>query len=202
MKTLSIRIGIALIIGLFFLSSCGGTKLSNGWLNKAYEGRYLKNVLVVANSHHFDKRKVEEAFVKHFQEHGVRAVSMASVTEKKKLASADVKAEAARLGMDAIFSVRIVSIDEKAVVDRFAPPPEASPDWSYSHPIYTVQTPPTTYRFEEKDIVMESNLYEASTGKLMWKVNSKTVKSGSTANLIDEVARLVMKDLSTNKLLK
>jgi len=202
MKTLSSRIGIALIIGLFFLSSCGGTKLSNGWLNSAYEGRYLKNVLVVATSHQFDKRKLEGTFAKHFQEHGVKAVSLASVTKKKELASADVRAEAARLSMDAIFTVRIVSIGEKAAMDRFAPPPETSPDWSYSFPIYTVQTPPMEYKFEEKDIVMESDLYDASTGKLMWRVRSETVKPGSMANLIDEVARMVMKDLGAGKLLR
>ncbi|HET6461677.1 MAG TPA: hypothetical protein VFG29_12935 [Syntrophales bacterium] len=202
MKTLSSRIVITLIIGLFFLSSCGGTKLSNGWLNSAYEGRYLKNVLVVATSYQFDKKKLEEAFAKYFQEHGVRAVSLASITEKKKLTSEDIKADAARLGIDAIFTVRIVSINEKAVTDRFAPPPEASPDWSYSYPIYTLQTPTTTYRFEEKDIVMESDLHDVSTGKLMWRVRSETVKPGSSAKLIEEVARMVMKDLSANKLLK
>ena len=194
--------GTALVVGLFFLSSCGGTKLSNGWLNRAYEGRYLKNVLVVATSHQFDKRKLEGTFAKHFQEHGVKAVSLASVTKKKELASADVRAEAARLSMDAIFTVRIVSIGEKAAMDRFAPPPETSPDWSYSFPIYTVQTPPMEYKFEEKDIVMESDLYDASTGKLMWRVRSETVKPGSMANLIDEVARMVMKDLGAGKLLR
>ncbi len=201
MKTISNRIGIALI-SLFFLSSCGGTKLSNGWINKADEGRYLKNVLVVATSDQFEKERFEDTFARHFRDHGVKAVSLASATKKKKLTTAEVKAEAAKLGMDTIFTVRIVSIDEKAVTDRFAPPPEASPDWSYSHPIYTVQTPPMSYKFEEKDVVMESNLYDASTGKVIWKVRSKTVKRGATSELIDEVAGAVMKDLSANKLLK
>ena len=113
MKTLSSRIGIALIIGLFFLSSCGGTKLSNPWINSAYEGRYLKNVLVVAISDQFEKKKLEGAFAKHFQEHGVKAVSLASITEKKELTSADVKAEAARLSMDAIFTVRSCQYQRK-----------------------------------------------------------------------------------------
>jgi hypothetical protein len=59
MKTLSKCMGMALVIGLFLLSSCGGTKLSNGWLNSAYEGRYVKSVLVVATSDQFDKRKLK-----------------------------------------------------------------------------------------------------------------------------------------------
>jgi hypothetical protein len=202
METLSKRIGIALIIGLFFLSSCGGTKLSNPWINSAYEGRYLKNVLVVAISDQFEKRKLEGTFARHFQEHGVKAVSLASTTEKKELTSADVRAEAAKLSMDAIFTVRLVSISEKEVIERFAPPPESSPGWSYSFPIYNLQTPPQEYKIEEKDIVVESNLYDVSTGELMWRVRSETIKPGSTANLIDEASRTVMKNLSAGKLIR
>jgi hypothetical protein len=202
MEALSKCKSIALVIGLFLLSSCGGTKLSNGWLNSTYEGRYVKSVLVVATSDQFDKRKLEGTFAKHFQEHDVTATSLASIAKKKELTSADVRAEATGLSMDAIFTVRIVSIGEKEFVDRFAPPPEASPEWSYSWPIYTIQRPPAEYRFEEKDIVMELNLYDTSTGRLMWRVRSETIKPGSTANLIDEVARTAMKDLKAGRLLR
>ena len=202
MKTLSSHICIALIIGLFLLSSCGGTKLSNPWINSAYEGRYLKNVLVVAISDQFEKKKLESAFAKHFKEHGVRTVSLASTTEKKELTSAEVRAEAARLSMDAIFTVRVVSISEKEVIDRIDPPPEASPDWSYSFPIYNLQTPPVEYTIEEKDIVVESNLYDVSTGELMWRVRSETIKPGSTSNLIDEISRTVMKNIKADRLIR
>jgi hypothetical protein len=202
MKTLSSRMGIALIMGLFFLSSCGGTKLSNPWINSAYEGHYLKNVLVVAISDQVDKRKLESTFAKHFQEHGIKAVSLASITEKKELSSADVRAEASRLSMDAIFTVRIVSISQKEVIDRMALPPESSPDWSYSFPIYTLQTPPTEYTIAEKDIVVECNLYDSATGNLMWRVRSETIKPGSTAKLIDEASKMVMKNIKAGRLIR
>jgi hypothetical protein len=202
MKTLSNRIGIALIIGLFFLSSCGGTKLSNPWINSAYEGRYLKSVLVVAISDQLDKGKLEDTFAKHFQEHGVNAVSLASITQKKELTSADVKAEAAAKGMEAIFTIKLISISEKEIIERFAPPSEASPDWSYSFPIYKAEPPPVEYRFAEKDIVVESSLYDSATGNLMWKVRSETIKPGSTAKLIDEASKMVMKNIKAGRLIR
>jgi hypothetical protein len=202
MKTRSSRMGVVLIIGLFFLSSCGGTKLSSPWVDSAYEGRYLKSVLIVAISDQVEKKKLEDAFAKHFQERGVKAVSLASITKKKELTSADVRAEAARLSMDAIFTVRVVSIGEKEVIDSFAPPPEALPGWSYSWPIYTLQTPPSTYNIEEKDIVVESNLYDAATGKLMWRVRSEIIKPGSTAKLIDEMSRKIMENIRADKLIR
>ena len=202
MKTQSSRIGIAIIIGLFFLSSCGGTKLSNPWINSAYEGRYLKSVLVVAISDQLEKKILEGAFAKHFQEHGVNAVSLASTTEKKELTSADVRAEAAARNMDAIFTIKLVSVSEKEIMERFSPPPEASPDWNYSFPIYYAQPPPVEYRFAEKDIVAESNLYDTTTGNLMWKVRSETIKTGSTAKLIDEASKVVMKNIKAGRLIR
>jgi len=195
MKTQSSCTIIAIITGLSLLSSCGGAKLTNPWVNSAYEGHYLKNVLVVGISDQFDKRKLEDAFVSQFGEHGVKAISLESTPGKKELTSADVKAEAARLGCDAVFTVHILGITEKEVIDRFNPPPEASPDWSYSFPIYMVQPPPVTYRFEQKHIVMESYLYDTSTGSLMWRVRSEIAKSGSTAKLIDQASRTVIKNL-------
>jgi len=202
MRTRSNRIGIALIIGIFFLSSCGATKLSNTWTNGAFEGRYLKNVMVVAISDQLEKKNLEGAFVRHFQEHGVNAVSLASTTQKKELTSDDVKVEATAKGMDAIFMIRLITISEKEVIERFVPPPESSPDWSYSFPLYSVQTPPVEYKIEEKDIVMEFNLYDAATGKLMWKVRSETIKSGSATKLIDEASKKVMKNLRADRLIR
>lgn len=202
MRTRSSRTGIALVIGLFFLSSCGATKLSEPWVNSAYEGRYLKNVLVVSISDQFEKKKLEDIFAAQFQKHGVKAVSLAATTDKKKLTSAEVKTEAARLSADAIFTIRVVSIGEKDTMERFALPPEASPDWSYNLSMYNAQQPSVEYKVEEKDIVMEFDLYDVETGKLMWKVRSETIKAGATAKLIDEASRKVMKDLIAGRLIR
>jgi len=202
MKTQSSRIGIALIIGLFFLSSCGGTKLSNPWINSAYEGRYLKSVLVVAISDQLEKKRLEGAFAKHFQEHGVNAVSLASTTGKKELTSADVRAEAAARDMDAIFTIKLISVSEKEIMERYAPPPEISPDWSYSFPIYKAQPPPVEYRFAEKDIVAESSLYDTATGNLMWRVRSETIKPGSTAKVVDAASKMIMKNIKAGRLIR
>jgi hypothetical protein len=202
MKTRLSRIGIVLIIGVFFLSSCGATKLSEPWVNSANEGRYLKNVLVVSISDQLEKKNLEGAFVRHFQEHGVKGVSLASTTGKKELTSAEVKTEAAAKGMDAIFTIRVISISEKDIMERFAPPPEATADWSYSFPIYNVEPPPVEYKIEQKDIVMEFNLYDVETGKLMWKVRSETIRPGAAAKLIDEASKKVMKDLRADRLIR
>ncbi|HUH67254.1 MAG TPA: hypothetical protein VLZ07_12560 [Syntrophales bacterium] len=196
------RTAMVVMIGLFLLSSCGGTKLTNPWVNSAYEGRYVKSVLVVGISKQFDKRKLEEAFAVQFQAHGVKAVSLASIAVKKEMTGTDVRAEAVKLGSDATFTVRLVGITEKARVDRVNPPRETTPEWNYSFPIYMVQSPPMEYKFEEKDIVMESELYDVSTGNLMWKVRSQIVKTGSTEKLIDQASKTVINSLQSARMIR
>ena len=202
MTNLSKRIIITPIIGLFLLSSCGGTKLINEWKDSSYEQRYLQNVLVVGISDLFEKRKLEDAFVRNFQEHGIKAVSFTSISQKKKVTRADIRTEALKLNDDAIFMVRLISISEEKVIERIAPPPEVSPDWSYSFPIYTLEPPPTEYEIEKKHIVLECDLYDASTGKLMWRVRSETIKPGSTINIIDSISKAVIKNLRHDKLIQ
>jgi hypothetical protein len=58
------------------------------------------------------------------------------------------------------------------------------------------------YKIEQKDIVMEFNLYDVETGKLMWKVRSETIRPGAAAKLIDEASKKVMKDLRADRLIR
>ena len=202
MTNLSKRIIITLIIGLFLLSSCTGTKLINEWKDSSYELRYLQNVLVVGISDLFEKRKLEDIFVRNFQESGVKAVSFASISQKKEVTRADIRTEAVKLNDSAIFMVQLISMSDEEVRERIVPPPEISPDWSYSFPIYTLETPPTEYNIEKKHIVLECNLHDASTGKLIWRVRSETIKPGSTINIIDSISKVVIKNLRHDKLIR
>ncbi|HUL00544.1 MAG TPA: hypothetical protein VLX29_06765 [Nitrospirota bacterium] len=196
------RIIIALIMSLFFLSSCTGTKLINEWKDSSYERRYLQNALVVGISDLFDKRKLEDVFARNFQENGVKAVTFASIYQKKKATRDDIRAEAAKLNNDAIFIVRLISMSDEEVRERIAPPPQISPDWSYSFPIYTLDTRPTEYDIQKKHIVLECSLYDTSNGKLIWRVRSETIKPGSTIDVIDSISRAVMKNLHHDKLIR
>ena len=202
MTNLSKRIIITLIIGLFILSSCAGTKLINEWKDSSYEQRYLQNVLVVGISDLFDKRKLEEVFVRYFEENGVKAVPFASISQNKKVTGADIRAETVKLKSDAIFMIHLISMSDEEVRERIVPPLEVSPEWSYSWPIYTLEPPPTEYDIQKKHIVLELKLYDTSTGKLMWRVCSETIKPGSTIDIIDLVSKAVMENLRRDKLIR
>ena len=202
MTILSKRISIAFIIGFFLLSSCAGVKVTDEWKDRSYEQRYLQNTLVVGISDLFDKQKLEDVFTRNFRENGVKAVPFISISQKKKVTMADVRAEAVKFKNDAIFMVRLIGMSDKEVREYIAPPLEISPEWSYSHPIYTLETPPTEYDIHKEHVVLECSLYDMSTGKLMWRVRSETIKPGSTIDIIDSISRTVMKNLRNDKLIR
>ncbi len=202
MKNLSKGAGLTIIACIILLSSCGGTKLSGTWKNSAYEGRYVKKVLVVRISQQYDRKQLEDAFVKRLQEHRVNAVSLRSISLEKKSASYDVKAEAVKLQCDAVLKIQLVSINEKEERMDIAPPPDISPEWSYSFPIHMLQTMPTEYEVVKEDIVVESSLYDTSTGRLIWRARSETIKRGSIGSLIDSMSKTVIEDIRNNKLIR
>jgi hypothetical protein len=202
MKNLSKGAGITIIACIILLSSCGGTKLSSAWKDSAYEGRYVKKVLVVAISQQYDRKRLEDVFVKRLQEYRVNAVSLSSISSEKKSTRYDVNVEAAKLQCDAVLKIQLISISEKEERVSIASPPEVFPEWSYSFPIYTLQTPPSEYEVVKEDIVIESSLYDTSAEKLIWRVRSETIKRGSIGGLIDSISKTVIEDLHNNKLIK
>jgi hypothetical protein len=202
MKNLSMGAGITIIACIILLSSCGGTRLSGDWKDSAYEGRYVKNVLVVGISQQYDRKRIEDEFVKRLQEHRVNAVSLSSIPLENKSTMYDVKAEAVKLQCDAVLKIQLISISEKTERVNIAPPPEVSPDWSYSFPIYMTQTPPTGYTVVKEDIVLESSLYDTSAEKLIWRVRSEAIRRGSIDSLIDSISKKIIEDLHGNRLIR
>jgi hypothetical protein len=202
MKNLSKGAGITIIACIILLSSCGGTKLSGDWKDSAYEGRYVKKVLVVGISQQYDRKRLEDAYVKKLQEHRVNAVSLSSIPLEKKSTMYDVKAEAVKLQCDAVLKIQLISISEKKERVNIVPPPEVSPEWSYSFPIYMSQTPPTEYTVVKEDIVIESSLYDTSAEKLIWRVRSEAIKRGSIDSLIDSISKTIIEDLHSNRLIR
>lgn len=202
MNNLSRGTGLTIVACVILLSSCGSTKLSSAWKDSAYEGRYVKNVLVVGTSRQYDKKRLEDVFVERLQEYRVNAVSLESVPREKNSTGYDIKTEAVKLRCDAILKIQLSSSNAKKERVDITPPPEFSPGWSYAQPIVTLQTPPTEYEVVTEDIVVESSLYETSTQKLIWRVRSETVKPGSIGSHIGSISKAVVEDLRDNRLIE
>jgi hypothetical protein len=192
---------VTIIASPFLLTACAGTKLVDTWKDNTYTGPNIQNVLVIGVSDQYEKRTLfEEIFVRKFKRYGVNATSLTSVARIKAVTIDYSKAQAMRLGCDAIFTVQLISINEEEVIRVIYPPQNISSNEAEFFP--QLITPSAEYNVEEKHYVMENNLYEASTGKLIWKGRSDTVNPHSMIDNLELASRAVMKNLHARKLIR
>lgn len=207
MKNLQKSLGLCFAL-LFVLVACSRTNLMTTWKNSEYEGGYLEKVFLVMLSDNTENRKIfEGVFAKAFEKNGVNAVSSLSVIPAGEEKNKDtVKAEASKLGMNAIFVTNLISVGER-VVYRPSPtgPSRASPGismFSYDYQnIYDYAYDSGYYR-RQKYLKLDSKLYETATEKLIWSVSSETIEPKSINDVIAKLSKAVMKNLKENQLIK
>ena len=57
------------------------------------------------------------------------------------------------------------------------------------------------YSNTSKTVRLETNLYDVKTEQLIWSGQSKTISKDSKGQIIDDVIKVVIKDLQNNKLI-
>lgn len=206
MKSIFKPIALIALILLLTSISCSRTRLMSSFKDEKYTGGALKNVLVVGVTEDANARRIYEAvFVKEFEARGVEAVSSGTViASAEELRKDRIKAEAQRLGVDAIFVTHLLGVETKTV---------------YNPPIYEYDTPmrydrfdtyyPMVYGYvnrpgyysEHEYVKLETNLYQRQTGKLIWSASTETVDSDSANQLVDELSKVLMRDLQKKGLI-
>ena len=191
-------------MGLVILLSCGDTKLIKSWRDSAYEGKYLKNVLVVGLSDPFERGHLfEDTFVANLQQHGVNAVAFTSLSQNKSGTLREAKITAAKRGDDTILAVRLVKMSMEEVEINMVPPPMQTEDMDTEYLMSALDRSTKEYN-TKRHIVMQSTLYNADTGKAIWRSRSETIDPASlnAMTMIDSLSRTVIKRLRADKLIQ
>ncbi|MEN6623916.1 MAG: hypothetical protein ABFD50_20520 [Smithella sp.] len=192
MKSLS---AIVIFISCIVLVSCTGAKLSNIQEDKSYIGRSLQNVLIAGIADlKRDRILFEKTFIKKFNEYGIKATSLSSISYQNKI----TRKTALKLGYDAIFVTKLIDVNNEEITTTINRPLDMEPKIE--------SLPELFYRREKHDTVktkyvMENKLYDSYTGKLIWKARSDTVNSGSMNKNIESVSNAVMKNLYDLKII-
>ena len=194
-------------IALGVLTSCGGTNLSYVWKEPRYGGGYLTSVMVVGVSKEVDRRRVfEEVFVREFEKRGIKAVaSMKVLGPDTRLTRDTVKAEAARLGVDAVLATRLISAGNEEI-DR---PPSIStmPSAQYGNVdlyfyAFDAQSAYPGALGKHYVVRLETSVFDTDTEKLIWTASSQTVEPESIREIIESLCKNVMDRLREDKLLR
>jgi hypothetical protein len=177
------------------MMSCTGTEVSQTRVDDAYKGPPVSNILVIAitgNEH--NRRSYEKKFVARLKSVGVDAVaSEAALTmppdlQLKKETILDVVDQYKN---DAVIITQLISKEKEEVFTRGGG--RRIGFFSYTRdPGYSATN--TTVR-------LETNLYDAKTGKLIWAGQSKTMSRDSTDQIINEVIKAVISNWQKNKLI-
>ena len=180
---------------VFLILSCAGTELTQERVDDAYKGRPMSDVLVIAvtgNEH--NRHSFEKKFVAHLKSAGVDAIASEEVMPMP--ADLNLKKETIldavnQYKNDAVIITQLIGRDKKDIRTHDDAPRMGffrySRDPGYSSTTLTVR--------------LETNLYDAKTGNLIWSGKSKTLSHDSEDHIMNDVIKAVINDLKINKLI-
>ena len=193
-KSLSLFFSIALL-----MFSCTGTGSQTQVLqthaDDAYKGQPVSNILVIAitgNEH--NRRSYENKFVTRLKSIGVDAVASEEALPMPpdlKLQKEAILKAVGQYGNDAVIITQLVGKENKEIRTRDRH--EIGPFFRYS--IYP------GYSSESKTLRLETNLYDAKTGGLIWSGQSETLSSDSMDRIINNVIKAVIDNWQKNKII-
>ena len=206
-------IGAAAALCLLVAASCSLTNMNAVWKDPQYHGGKLKNVLVVGGSTNQVVRRIfEDEFTARLKIRGTNAIPSYSIfPDEKNLDKDAIESKSRDLGIDAMLIARVVDTKTKREVTP-------APYNSYYQDTYFYNWPNRYSRFysgnnpgrysnerlyySEYEVVnLETNIYDAQTGKLIWSALSDTVVGGSSELEVRSVVEKIMNNLSENQLI-
>ena len=195
MKKNSVKYLGCLFFVVFLMLSCAGTEVSQTKVDDSYKGQPMSNILVIAitgNEH--NRRSYEKKFVARLKSVGVDAIASEEVLpmppdlQLKKETILDVVNQYKN---DAVIITQLIGKEKEDVFTRGGG--RRIGFFSYARdPGYSSTN--TTVR-------LETNLYDAKTGKLIWSGQSKTMSKDSTDQIINEVIKAVINNWQKNKII-
>ncbi|MES0447715.1 MAG: hypothetical protein ABUJ92_14370 [Desulfobacterales bacterium] len=204
MRQITIKWFVCAVFFGVLIIACAGTKLTHTQVDESRQGKPVSNILVIGVTYK-EKEKVrrsfEDRFVSQLRAAGVEAISSGdaiSIPADLMLEKDEILKAVNKFNNDAVIITHVVGKEEKETYTR---PGRARSyggyygyyGWAYARaPGYSSRS--TFYR-------LATNLYDVKTEKLIWSGKSETLNADSTKQMIDDVIKVVIKDLQKNNLL-
>jgi hypothetical protein len=193
------------------LVGCSSTTLTGSWSDPEYSKPVNKVYIVGVSKQETQRRIFEDEFGTELQMYGIRTVSSYKDLKNATQAELDeILNKVQQNQADALLVTRIIDKRTEEVVNpgrvtRYPSRPYYGYRDYYPRPYYrnyydyyprryeTVYEPATVSKF--KVVTLESNLYDAGTGNLIWSAQLETVIDGPVQKMIREFIEVVTKDL-------
>ncbi len=199
--------GLAAVLFMGIVCSCTKTTLSGSWRNQDYL-QAVRTIYIVGVSRQETNRRIfEDEFGRQLEQYGIRTFSSYLDLDNVEGVGQDFIMEKVRAsGADALLMTRILGKHTEEVVHPGRIYGPGFPPWGYyPRPYYRnywdfyerrydmIYEPARISRFEV--LTLESNLYDAATGELIWSAQLETVMDGTIEAMIRDFIEVVTKDL-------
>ena len=180
------------------VTACASTQLTSVWKDPSYQTRPAKIMVVGVAKNPLNRRLFEDEFVQQLKSRGTDAIASYTVlSDEQQGDPAAIAKKVAELGADTVLITRLVS---KKIVQVYVPgspyyPPPFYGTWPdyYGYGYRYMYTP--GYIAEDEYAVIETNLYEAKSNKLIWAASSETGISDSDQSLIQGYIGVMVKNM-------
>ena len=196
---------IVAILCLGVLSSCATTTLTGSWADPTYTGGRFRKVMIVGVARREMLRRIfENNFSSQLQARGVEGIPSGTFSPGTEQLDKDaMAAKLTELGCDGVLVTRL--IDQRTQATVYPPTGYAVPMayhggyYAYYRGAYAMAYSPG-YVVENTTVSLETNLYDARTGGLVWSGLTDTIVSGDPAAQADELIKILVGKLAEAKL--
>ncbi len=190
-------------LGLFTLAilltaGCSSTRLNSAWSDPHYTGGPFRKLMIIGlGATEGGRAEFENSVADAFLARGVTGVSSTGY-----FASAqDMSREAVRSwvqqdGYQGVLVARLIDIHRQ----QYAVPPTYTDLWGYWGYYGSVMTSPG-YVADRTTLLINTDLFDASTGKVVYTAESKSFDPSSREVVIRDLTALLVKDLTKRGLL-
>jgi hypothetical protein len=193
-----------LILGAMLVTACATTQLTSVWKDPSYQARPAKVMVIGVARNPLNRRLFEDEFVQQLKARGTEAIASYTVlADKQQDDQVAIAAKLKELGADTVIITRMVS---KKTVQFYVPgtvyyPPPYYYNWPdyYGYGYRYMYSP--GYIAEDEYAVIETNLYETGSDKLVWAASSETAMSDSKQELIKSYIGIMVNSMTGSGLL-
>jgi len=186
----------------FLIISCAGTEITQKQVDDAYKGKPVSDILVIAitgNEH--NRRSFEKKFVARLKSVGVDAISSEEAIPMP--ADLELKKETILTAVnqyenDAVIITHLVGKEEKDVYTRGGSGHRGF--YGFYSSRHSIARDPG-YASTSTTVLLETNLYDVKTEKLIWSGKSDSWSRDSKDQIINDVIKAVINDLQNSKLI-
>jgi len=196
---MNIKVKIVLVLMLLAATSCMATRFSDVWKDESYRKGPVNNVLVIALLPSPETSKmVEDETAKQLRAHGINTVLGYAEFSGKLPSREVVLSRLGKLGVDSVLVTKLSGKETKSYQDYPDSYKAVLEQWEgpFSPTSPLIAAEPQDYA------LMQTNLYDAETQKIIWSALTETWIVGTDSRLVSSFVSTVIEKLAEDKFIR